>query len=114
MVPPGLVPQMYADVMIYIKENTLITTVDRVRNCIHSHRPRMGGWKSPLLLLVSTAGTLVTSEFHDAFGIPRSVWQGVYVLVAAGSIVWLVVSLFRSRRFNEEDFVRDLRMVPLP
>ena len=53
-------------------------------------------WITPGSLFLAMLGTLWTNNFKAFLGIPANVWMALYIVLAVGSGVWLVIALLRA------------------
>jgi hypothetical protein len=72
-------------------------TVDKLRLTLLEHSQalvRSREWATPLGILIAIVLTLVTSKFRDALGMSADSWKAVFVIGAAGTVLWLFRAFF--------------------
>ena len=79
-----------------LKCDLIEITEDKLENILVRHLAKLGtrkAWIAPLSLLITSLLAILTGTFSTKFGIDAAVWRAVFVLLAIGSLAWLVVSL---------------------
>lgn len=98
-----------------VRQNVIVVPEDRVllraREFDHAIRTRYD-INFPVGLLVGIVTAFVTSDFHDALGLPKEVWQASFLLAALLCLIPIIKSAYRF--FTEpspspEQFVAQLR-----
>lgn len=88
-----------------VKSDLIEITEDKLENILLKHLSNLavrGLWWAPLSLLLPAVLANLTATFQDAFGIPPSVWQGIFRLLAVGSLVWLASTLIRRWAYRKK------------
>ena len=90
-------------VHLNLKQNIIAISEDRLKLVLMETGPIIASkndWQTPGGLLLSFIATLTTSEFKSAFGMDKSVWSAMFMLLSSGSTIWLLYSfwkLFKNR-----------------
>jgi hypothetical protein len=95
----------------------VITNEERARAALESvARTARGrrGWRAPAALLLTLVVALATGTFSQRrLFLAGNGWQLIFVLAAAGSLLWLTVELVRSLRSNGAEDPVELGMKEL-
>ena len=84
---------------LYVKTSVevIIIAIDKVKLCLIDHLGRLekkGRWITPLALLIMFLLTFATAEFEkEAFGLSGDNWFTVFLILAVGSAIWLVIAV---------------------
>lgn len=103
-----------------LDQEVLVTTVDKVRLCLMTHKDRLTAkreWTLPASLLVTLVTAILAAEFSNVL-LDAAVWQSLFILAAILSFVWLVFSLgkaWRCRKAGDiEEIVENLKAYSAP
>ena len=84
--------------------------------CLHEWKGSIesrNAWIAPISLLVPLILTFVTADFKDAFGIPKSTWQAVFMIGIILAALWSLRELIklgtRKRNPGVEELIEDLK-----
>lgn len=83
------------------QQEVIIITKDRAELCLMRYMGRLEqrlGWIAPVTLLIPVMASLLTSDFRASYGLDAATWHAMFVLVAAGAVVWLLVAAWRAFR----------------
>ncbi len=90
----------------------ITTTKDKLQVCLMQNEQiikRKNDWITPMTLILSTATTLLTSDFNrDFFWIDKDLWRSLFILVLAASVLWLIVSLVNAFRLRNRGSIKQL------
>jgi len=92
----------------------IVTTEDKLRLCMLNHANRLGdrnSWIGPTSLFVTIVLVLLTADFRDALGVPKSTWHAVFLISAVATAVWSVATGYRAWNTTSsiEEIVSDLK-----
>ncbi|MEB8740784.1 hypothetical protein P4H13_27795, partial [Bacillus cereus] len=68
-------------------------------------------WIAPASILFTLFATLLTADFKNAFGIPSSTWQALFILVTVITVIWFLNTLRYAfcKNISVEDLVNELK-----
>lgn len=97
-----------------LDQDVLVVTEDRFRLRLNEYRSSLlsnRNWINPLLLLISLLLMFSTSDFHDRFYISSNTWQAVFLIITAGSCVWLFYTIYKAatNKMSVDKFVASLK-----
>lgn len=97
------------------QSDVIITSVDKLENCLMKHRELLTAnrdWLVPLGMILTMVATLVTSTFHK-FIFGGDVWTAVFIVGIVVCSIWFVgaaVKAFRNRgESNVEKLIDKIR-----
>lgn len=96
------------DVHLQVHKNTLKSALDDFLKEYFDVQ-NLFAW---LFNLFTLALTLSTSSFHDACGIPSSVWHAVFLIAIFLVFIWVIFCIFKVIRNKDKDsayFVNNLQ-----
>ncbi|MED3480327.1 hypothetical protein P4520_22475 [Bacillus thuringiensis] len=99
---------------VYIQQEFIITTEDKLQLHLTDYKNRLEkrqSWIAPASILFTLFATLLTADFKNAFGIPSSTWQALFILVTVITIVWFLNTLRYAfcKNVSVEDLVNELK-----
>lgn len=79
-----------------VKSNLIEITEDKLENILLKHVQNLGhakSWITPLSILASLLVAQITTTFRKALWIDAPVWQAVFYLSTAASLVWTALTV---------------------
>ncbi|PXA02833.1 hypothetical protein DDZ13_15100 [Coraliomargarita sinensis] len=90
-------------------QNVVIITEDRLELCLRDYIgliTKRKGWITPVSLLAAFVTAVCTSDFSETFGISKSTWEAVFIILIFISLVWSACSIIDAIRNRSS--LRDL------
>lgn len=93
--------------------NVIKILEDRLENILtkHIHRlTKQSDWKSAMTILGSLITTIVTSDFHDTFGINASTIKDIFCFGIVASFIYFCYTLYNciKNRDSIERIIKDI------
>gem|GEM_PF-2004268 len=103
-----------SNVHVNFGQDFIVTTEDKIRLCMLNHASRLANrsaWIGPVSLFVTIILVLITTDFHDTFGIPKATWHAIFLICAVGTAIWSLVTGLRAwnTATSIENIVCDLK-----
>ena len=106
--------QVFDTVISNVSTNLIRITEDKLRNVLNDN---IGKLRKPndiiaaLALFISLLGVLMTSEFHDQFGIKADTWNGFFMFLCFASFCYLcfVGKNLWKNRCSLEDIMQEIK-----
>ncbi len=105
-----------------IKSDLIEITEDKLENILLKHLSKLAArrsWITPLTLAVTLGLTITTATFSTTFGLDAAVWQAVFLILACGSFIWLILAVIDLARSWHEtslsslmDHIKDAKKNP--
>jgi hypothetical protein len=99
-------------VNVNVDQELIMITEDRAKLCLMNFLQNMGkrdSWTTPAAIFLTVVATLATTSFRQ-FVVNADVWQAIFLIVAALSIIWLIISLIkRPKAMKIEDVIKELK-----
>lgn len=99
-----------------VAQEFIMITEDKTYRCLREWKDNIeskNAWIAPISLLVPLVLAFITADFKDAFGIPKSTWQAVFLIGILLALLWNIkeVAAYRKRRNNPtvEELIQDLK-----
>lgn len=80
-----------------VKSDLIEITHDKLENTLLKHLSKVEtrkSWLTPFSILLTVVIARSTSDFKDAFGIPKESWDAFFILICVSSVIWLMYSIF--------------------
>lgn len=81
-----------------VKSDLIEITEDKLENVLLKHLKNLriiSSWVTPLTIFLSVLLAILTTDFKDALGLTKEVWNAVFVILLFGSLGWFIVCLVR-------------------
>ena len=81
-----------------VKSDLIEITEDKLENVLLKHLKNLriiDSWLTPFTLFLTVLLAILTTEFKAAFGFTKEVWNAVFLVLLAGSFIWLIICLFK-------------------
>jgi hypothetical protein len=99
-----------------VAQEFIMITEDKTYRCLNEWKGSIesrNAWIAPVSLLLPLVLTFVTADFKDAFGIPKSTWQAVFMIGIFLAALWSLRELIRlaARKGNPkvEELISELK-----
>ena len=70
---------------------------------------KANSWLTPFSIVVSILFSLLTSEVNkNLFNISKEIWNAIFYLSLAASLVWLAITIFNHFRFRKDSKIESL------
>ncbi|MEP1964259.1 hypothetical protein [Tateyamaria sp.] len=94
------------------QQNELTFNIHSLKLTVKSYLDKIteaGGWVGPLGVAATLLSTLIVADFKETMGISGEVWAATYIIVALACCVWLVLSLYKTKKVEGfEEFFEKL------
>lgn len=74
-------------------------------------KKRLHDWISPFGISITLLITWVTTNFKDAFGLSKDVWQAVFVIATVVIVVWLIYSIYVRCKLKDRTIVSIIEQI---
>ena len=112
---PSITPKhdkFVAEVYTNTQSNLIEITEDKLENTIIKFLTKYmkaNSWLTPFSIVVSILFTLLTSEVNkNLFNVSKEIWNAIFYLSLAASLVWLAITIFNHFRFRKDSKIESL------
>lgn len=88
------------------QSNIIRINDDKLKNILYENKEiisKNSNFWTPLTLFISLVLTFCTNNFKDFATISASTWQAFYMFCSLGSLIWLIIELFKIKKVNSID-----------